>query len=80
MDLKCHVAADVILFLIGQDGHKAVLQGFKALKKTAPWKKQAFGVGKSIVGCGKFSSSGEFKNFSSFVHSEKTANTWYQIC
>jgi hypothetical protein len=38
--------------------------------------KQDFQVGKSIVGCGdvsdiKFSYSGELKNFSGFVHSEK---------
>ena len=54
----------------------------KELEKVIP--KQAFRVGKSIVGCGdvsdiKFSYSGELKTCSGFVHSEKTAMRWYKV-
>ena len=52
------------------------------LEKVVP--KQAFRIGKSIVGCGdvsgiKISQSGETKTCSGFIHSEKTAKRWYQV-
>ena len=52
------------------------------LERVVP--KQAFWIGKSIVGCGdvsgiKISQSGGMKSCSGFIHSEKTAKRWYQV-
>jgi hypothetical protein len=52
------------------------------LEKVVP--KQAFWIGKSIIGCGdvfgiKISQSGGTKSCSGFIHSEKMVKHWYQV-
>jgi len=60
----------------------ALKVALEELEKVIP--KQAFWIGKSLVACGDvagitFTTLGEEKSCSGFVHSEKTATKWFKI-